>query len=138
MNWCFFCDSCLIPHLSLLDWTFWIDVCQNDGNMLASGGTDVNLKIFDKRESKIVQTFNEIHLGNIFLFNMKASAESQWWFEPIFSVKKFERLISTSIIVLWIHRKQNQCVIANYWHVLITLLITLGKEKVRVRSKFDL
>ena len=51
--------------------TFWIDVCQSDGNLLASGGYDLNVKIFDKRESKIVQTFDDIHDGNIFeLFNI--------------------------------------------------------------------
>ena len=48
--------------------TLWIDVCQSDGNMLASGGTDGILKIFDKRESKIVQTYS-IHTSNILLFN---------------------------------------------------------------------
>ena len=34
--------------------------------MLAAGGQDKNVKIFDKRESKIVQTFGGIHTGNIF------------------------------------------------------------------------
>ena len=39
--------------------------------MLAAGGCDKNVKIFDKRESKIVQTFDNIHTGNIFiLFNV--------------------------------------------------------------------
>ena len=33
--------------------------------MLALGGDDRNVKIFDKRESKIVQTFDDIHQGNI-------------------------------------------------------------------------
>ena len=37
--------------------------------MLAVGGQDKNVKIFDKRESKIVQTFDGIHTRNIFLFN---------------------------------------------------------------------
>ena len=37
--------------------------------MLAAGSTDKNVKIFDKRESKIVQTFDGIHTGNIVLFN---------------------------------------------------------------------
>ena len=47
----------------------WIDVCQNDGNMLTAGGFDNNVKMVDKKESKIVQTFDGIHQGNIFLFN---------------------------------------------------------------------
>ena len=37
--------------------------------MLAASGNDKNVKIFDKRESKIVNTFDGIHKGNIFLFN---------------------------------------------------------------------
>ena len=38
--------------------TYWIDVCQNDGNLLVSGGTDTSIKVFDKRESKIIKTFD--------------------------------------------------------------------------------
>ena len=37
--------------------------------MLVAAGTDANVKIFDKRESKIVQTLDGIHTRNIFLFN---------------------------------------------------------------------
>jgi WD40 repeat protein len=37
--------------------TVCIDVCQSNRNLLASGGTDQRIKIFDKRESKIVKTF---------------------------------------------------------------------------------
>ena len=48
---------------SLIDFTYWIDVCQSDGNLLASGGEDRNIKICDKRESKIVRTFDKIHGG---------------------------------------------------------------------------
>ncbi len=46
-----------------IDRTFWIDVCQSNGNLLASGGVDRAIKIFDKRESKIVKTFDSVHLG---------------------------------------------------------------------------
>ena len=50
--------------------TSWIDVCQSNGNLVASGGNDQLVKIFDKRESKIVRTFGGIHESNIFyLFN---------------------------------------------------------------------
>ena len=45
--------------------TYAIDVCQSNGNLLASVGMDKNVKIFDKRESKIVQTFDAIHKGII-------------------------------------------------------------------------
>ncbi len=46
-----------------LDRTNWIDICQSNGNLLASGGQDKAIKIFDKRESKIVETFDDIHSG---------------------------------------------------------------------------
>ena len=49
--------------------THWIDVCQGNGNLLATGGEENNIKIFDKRESKIIKTFDDIHTGNIFSFN---------------------------------------------------------------------
>ena len=43
--------------------TYWIDVCPNDGNLLASGGIERSLKIFDKRESKITKNFEGVHDG---------------------------------------------------------------------------
>lgn len=58
-----------ISHLDstsfLIGYTFWIDACQS-GNLLASTGSDCNVKIFDKRESKVIQTFTDIHNSNIF------------------------------------------------------------------------
>ncbi len=50
----------------IIEFTYWIDVCQSNGNLLASGGTDRIIKIFDKRESKIVKTFEDIHSGKEF------------------------------------------------------------------------
>ena len=47
------------------DFTFWIDVCQSNGNLLASGGDDYQVKIFDKREANIVQTFESVPNRNI-------------------------------------------------------------------------
>ncbi len=56
----------------VIDWTVWIDVCQSNGNLLASGGQDSIIKIFDKRGSKIVKTFQGVHsskeLHSIFVF----------------------------------------------------------------------
>ncbi len=45
---------------------FWIDVCQSDPNLLASGGTGLEIQIFDKRKSKIVKTFEDIDSGKEF------------------------------------------------------------------------
>ena len=44
--------------------TFWIDVCPIDGNLLASGGEDHDIKIYDRRESKIVKVFSDLHSGS--------------------------------------------------------------------------
>ncbi len=46
--------------------TFWIDVCQSYPNLLASGGEDGIIKIFDKRESKVVKAFEGVHSGKEF------------------------------------------------------------------------
>ena len=54
----------------LLEGTAWVDVYQINGSLLATGGTEKNVKIFDKRESKIVKTFDDIHKGNNFLFKL--------------------------------------------------------------------
>ncbi len=44
--------------------TWWIDVCPSDSNLLAAGGKDISVKVYDRRESKIVKTFgNELHSG---------------------------------------------------------------------------
>ncbi len=46
--------------------TIWIDVCQSDANLLASGGDDEIIRIFDKRESKIVKSFEGVHSSKEF------------------------------------------------------------------------
>mgnify|MGYP000914691206 FL=1 len=46
--------------------TRWIDVCPINGNLLAAAGTDGKVKIFDKRELKVVKVFDEVHKGKKF------------------------------------------------------------------------
>ena len=56
--------------------------------MLALGGDDRNVKIFDKRESKIVQTFDDIHQGNILdLLNKLLLTSNRSFIEPIYCVR---------------------------------------------------
>ena len=52
----------------MLEHTYWIDVCHSNGNLLVSGGQDKDVKVFDKRESRIVQTIGDIHARNNLLF----------------------------------------------------------------------
>lgn len=50
--------------------TLWVDVCQNNGNFLAAGGTDGTVKIFDKRGPDIIKTLEGCHSSNfLYLFN---------------------------------------------------------------------
>lgn len=58
--------NCII--LTLIDYVTWIDVSQNNGNLLASSDYEKIIKIFDKRESKIVKTFEGIHSSIFLLF----------------------------------------------------------------------
>lgn len=46
----------------------WIDVCQSNGNLLASGGWDADVRIIDKRASKIVKTFEGLNYGKFLIF----------------------------------------------------------------------
>lgn len=43
--------------------TNWLDVCPNNGNLLAAAGYDKNIKIYDHREAKIVKVFEMMHTG---------------------------------------------------------------------------
>ena len=42
--------------------SYWIDVCPTDGNLLVEGGQDSDVKVIDKREAKIVKSY-DIHDG---------------------------------------------------------------------------
>ena len=55
--------------------------------MLAVGGQDKNVKIFDKRESKIVHTFDDIHTRNIFLFNKSFLTSNCYYIGGIYCVR---------------------------------------------------
>ena len=56
----------------LLESICWIDVCQKNGNLLALGdrGMNKNVMIYDKRESKIIRTFEDIHTSNILMCSL--------------------------------------------------------------------
>mgnify|MGYP000865260429 CR=1 FL=1 len=45
---------------------YWIDVCPSDGNFLASCGRDRNVKVYDRRESRVVKIFDGFHTGEIY------------------------------------------------------------------------
>ena len=55
--------------------------------MLAASGREKNVKIFDKRKSKVVQTFDGIHKGNIFLFNKSFLTANCYLIEQILCVR---------------------------------------------------
>lgn len=58
----------LITYYQLpIGWTNWIDVCPSNNNLLATAGSDLNVKIYDRRESKIVKTIDANHTGTIIL-----------------------------------------------------------------------
>lgn len=46
----------------LIGFTYRIDVCQSNGNLLAADGIDRKIKVYDKRVSTIIKRF-EVHSG---------------------------------------------------------------------------
>ena len=64
-----FCALTANPVFELLSivQTHWIDVCPTDTNLLASGGQDKQIKIYDRRTSKIVKKFDGMYTGEICL-----------------------------------------------------------------------
>ena len=46
----------------------WIDCNPTNGNLLASCGSGQNIKIFDRRESRIVKVFGDLHEGKYYQF----------------------------------------------------------------------
>ena len=42
-----------------------IDVCPVNSSLLAYGGADMGINLYDRRESKIVKTIASKHSGNI-------------------------------------------------------------------------
>ena len=57
--------SFLTLLIKIIGTTNWIDVCPTDANLLASGGTDKIVKVYDQRESKILEIYKGIELGKI-------------------------------------------------------------------------
>ncbi len=55
----------IIGSVSSLYGARWIDVCQSNGHLLVLDCYQ-DIEIFDKRESKIVKTFEGIHRGKEF------------------------------------------------------------------------
>lgn len=53
-----------MSQFSSLGYAHGMDVCPNDGNLLASGGVSKTIKIFDKRESTIVWDF-KVHSSDL-------------------------------------------------------------------------
>ncbi len=45
--------------------THWIDVCPANNNLLATTGSDKQVKIYDRREAKIVKIIETGHSGTI-------------------------------------------------------------------------
>ena len=46
--------------------THWINVCQSNGNLLAAGGGEMVVKVFDKRESRFIKKFDDgAHSGEL-------------------------------------------------------------------------
>lgn len=52
-------------HIDFFPNTYWIE-WRYDGNLLASCGADKVIKIFDKREGKVVKNFHSVHRGRVF------------------------------------------------------------------------
>lgn len=48
-----------------LDVTFSIDVCPANNNLVASAGADKDIKLYDRREARIVRKIKTSHSGII-------------------------------------------------------------------------
>ena len=69
---------------SFIAYTLWIDVCPTNANLLASCGYDHSIKIFDRRESKIIKTIDRIHQSKIQFKHERYSFYSLDW---VYSVR---------------------------------------------------
>ena len=65
-------------HTLLVGMINSVDVCQSNRNLLAAGGWDQNIKIFDKREAKIVQIF-EIPCESTMFYKFNSIIFNAWW-----------------------------------------------------------
>ena len=58
-----------------------MDVCQKDANLIALGGDDKAISIFDRRQSKICKTLGKFHSSRKFhyFYNEKEKIFFQWF-----------------------------------------------------------
>lgn len=54
--------------------TYWIDVCPNDENLLATGGGDSKIKIYDQRIGKVACTLGVGQTSNHFFLVSKCGS----------------------------------------------------------------
>lgn len=47
----------------------WIDVCPENGSLVAAGGEGNSIYVYDRRESKVVKTFSSIHTSKKFFLS---------------------------------------------------------------------
>ena len=59
----FFNPQILLTNDIFLDYTVWTNACPVNSNLFAAGGEGKCISIYDKRDSKIVKVFSDIHSG---------------------------------------------------------------------------
>ena len=104
VNWLIL--TCLLYYFTTflsIGWTNWIDVCPTDANLLASTGSNHEINIYDRRESKIERCIDGVHTGNIFcryyrpiLFNTTWKIIIRW--DLLCSLESKRRWVGNSLL----------------------------------------